>query len=97
MWYSFLRISSIDLLNNCCYEIIDLAGENCDSFFKLSPVEPREYLLFLVRISGVWFWYCLSFEKVHFKKIYTFEAEAKTVVHNVLEILPSKLRVFSIL
>ena len=47
VWYSFLRISSIDLHNNCCYEIIDLAGENCDSFFKLSPFAPREYIFYL--------------------------------------------------
>ena len=46
VWYSFLRISSIDLHNNCCYEIIDLAGENCDSFFKLSPFAPREYIFY---------------------------------------------------
>ena len=51
VWYSFLRISSIDLLNNCCYEIIDLAGENCDSFFKLSPFAPREYIFYFK--SGV--------------------------------------------
>ena len=36
VWYSFLRISSIDLLNNCCYEIIDLAGENCEFVIHFS-------------------------------------------------------------
>ena len=79
VWYSFLRISSIDLHNNCCYEIIDLAGENCDSFFKLSPFAPREYIL-LFQIRGTYsscFDRSITYplQKHVYSRIFTFDNE----------------------